>query len=79
MERWLVWGRDGWGWHATSWTPWSLEGPNAREVARAHGISKSWIYELIARYHARGLSSTRAPVRELTLDPNHDNQPINNT
>lgn len=31
-----------------------LEGRGAREVARAHGISKSWIYELIARYRDGG-------------------------
>jgi transposase InsO family protein len=31
-----------------------LEGRSAREVARAHGISKSWIYELIARYRIGG-------------------------
>jgi transposase len=31
-----------------------LEGRSAREVARAHGISKSWIYELIARYQDGG-------------------------
>jgi len=31
-----------------------LEGRSAREVATAHGISKSWIYELIARYKAGG-------------------------
>src|SRR2546430_926416 len=31
-----------------------LEGRSAREVARAHGISKSWIYELIGRYRAGG-------------------------
>jgi transposase InsO family protein len=31
-----------------------LEGRSAREVARAHGISKSWIYELIARYRDGG-------------------------
>lgn len=31
-----------------------LEGRSAREVAKAHGISKSWIYELIARYQAGG-------------------------
>jgi transposase InsO family protein len=31
-----------------------LEGRSAREVARAHGISKSWIYELVARYRAGG-------------------------
>jgi transposase InsO family protein len=31
-----------------------LEGRSAREVAKAHGISKSWIYELIARYQTGG-------------------------
>jgi transposase InsO family protein len=31
-----------------------LEGRSAREVARTHGISKSWIYELIRRYRAGG-------------------------
>lgn len=31
-----------------------LEGRSAREVATAHGISKSWIYELISRYRAGG-------------------------
>ena len=31
-----------------------LEGRSAREVARAHGISKTWIYELIRRYRSGG-------------------------
>jgi len=31
-----------------------LEGRSARDVARAHGISKTWIYELIARFKAGG-------------------------
>lgn len=31
-----------------------LEGRSAREVARAHGISKTWIYELVRRYRAGG-------------------------
>jgi transposase InsO family protein len=31
-----------------------LEGRSAREVAAAHGISKTWIYELISRYRAGG-------------------------
>jgi transposase InsO family protein len=31
-----------------------LEGRSAREVARAHGISKSWIYELVRRYRVGG-------------------------
>jgi transposase InsO family protein len=31
-----------------------LEGRSAREVAKAHGISKTWIYELIRRYRDGG-------------------------
>jgi transposase InsO family protein len=31
-----------------------LEGRSAREVAKAHGISKTWVYELISRYRAGG-------------------------
>jgi transposase InsO family protein len=31
-----------------------VEGRSAREVARLHGISKTWIYELIKRYRAGG-------------------------
>jgi transposase InsO family protein len=31
-----------------------LEGRSAREVASAHGISRSWIYELIARFRVGG-------------------------
>ena len=31
-----------------------LEGRGVREVAAAHGISKSWIYELIGRFKAGG-------------------------
>jgi transposase InsO family protein len=31
-----------------------LEGRSAREVASAHGISKTWIYELIGRFRAGG-------------------------
>jgi transposase len=31
-----------------------LEGRSAREVARAHGISKTWIYELVKRDRAGG-------------------------
>jgi transposase InsO family protein len=43
-----------------------LEGRSAREVARAHGISKSWIYELMARYQDGGYQAleprSRRPV-----------------
>lgn len=31
-----------------------LEGRSAREVARAHGVSKSWVCELVARYREGG-------------------------
>jgi transposase InsO family protein len=34
-----------------------LEGRSAWEVARAHGISKSWIYELISRYRQGGYAA----------------------
>jgi transposase InsO family protein len=34
-----------------------LEGRSAREVARAHGISKSWIYELMRRYREGGYAA----------------------
>jgi transposase len=31
-----------------------LEGRSVREVAHAHGVSKSWLYELLARYREGG-------------------------
>jgi transposase InsO family protein len=31
-----------------------VEGRSVREVARAHGMSKTWLYELLARYRAEG-------------------------
>jgi len=31
-----------------------LEGRSVRDVARAHGLSKTWIYELLGRYRAGG-------------------------
>ena len=37
-----------------------LEGRSARDVARAHGISKTWIYELIARFRAGGYEALEA-------------------
>ncbi len=40
-----------------------LEGRSPREVARAHGISKSWIYELIARYRAGGYDALEPRCR----------------
>jgi transposase InsO family protein len=40
-----------------------LEGRSAREVARAHGLSKSWIYELIRRYQAGGYEALKPRSR----------------
>jgi len=40
-----------------------LEGRSAREVARAHGISKSWIYELIRRYRVGGYEALQPRAR----------------
>src|SRR6266571_5030480 len=31
-----------------------LEGRSPTELAKAHGISRSWIYELVGRYRAGG-------------------------
>src|SRR5580704_11350376 len=31
-----------------------VEGQSVREVARSHGVSKTWLYELLARYQAEG-------------------------
>jgi transposase len=40
-----------------------LEGRSAREVARAHGISKTGIYELVRRYRAGGYEALEARSR----------------
>jgi transposase InsO family protein len=40
-----------------------LEGRSAREVAHAHGISKTWIYELIKRYRAGGYEALQPRSR----------------
>jgi transposase len=37
-----------------------LEGPSVREVAAAHGVSRSWVSECLARYRAE---ATRACIR----------------
>src|SRR6516164_5948250 len=31
-----------------------VEGRSVREVAADHDVSKTWLYELLARYHAEG-------------------------
>jgi transposase InsO family protein len=47
-----------------------VEGRSAREVAAAHGVSKSWVYELVARYREDGEAGlaprSRRPKRSPT-------------
>jgi transposase InsO family protein len=40
-----------------------LEGRRPTELAKAHGISRSWIYELVARYRAGGYAAIEARSR----------------
>jgi transposase len=59
-----------------------LEGRSYREVARAHGVSKSWVAKVVARFrvgvyeaiHPRSRAPHRIPHRT-TLDPARDYQP----
>jgi transposase len=51
-----------------------LEGRSAREEARAHGISKSWIYELIRRYRAGGYEAL-APRSRRPRSCKHETSP----
>jgi transposase InsO family protein len=44
-----------------------LEGCSAREVARAHGISKTWIYELVKRYRSGGYEALEPRSRRPRL------------
>ena len=40
-----------------------VEGRSAREVAAAHGVSKSWVYELLTRYRHGGEAGLAARSR----------------
>jgi len=40
-----------------------LEGRSPREIARLHGISKSWIYQLVTRFRAGGYDALTARSR----------------
>jgi transposase InsO family protein len=50
-----------------------VEGRSVREVARGHGISKTWLYELIARYQRDGdaglIARPKRPHRSPTRVP----------
>jgi len=46
----------------------TLEGRSPRKLARSHGVSRSWIYELLQRYRQGGYAALDAapgrPARE---------------
>lgn len=46
-----------------------VEGRSAREVARAHGISKSWVAQLVRRYRAGGYEAIEARSRAPRSSP----------
>jgi transposase InsO family protein len=46
-----------------------VEGRSAREVAAAHGVSKSWVYELLARYRVHGEAGLKARSRRPKRSP----------
>jgi transposase InsO family protein len=52
-----------------------LEGRSAREVARAHGISKTWIYELVRRYRAGGYEALE-PRSRRPRSCKHETSPV---
>ena len=45
------------------------EGRSPREVAAAHGVSKTWVYELLARYRAEGAAGLGARSRRPRRSP----------
>jgi transposase InsO family protein len=47
-----------------------VEGRSVREVARAHGVSKTWLYELVARYRAGGDEALAPRSRRPRRTPN---------
>ncbi len=47
-----------------------LEGRGVREVARVHGVSKSWVSELVRRYRAGGYDALEPRSRRAHTRPN---------
>ena len=52
-----------WIWLATWWTRSWWRGGSYREVARAHGVSKSWVGKLVGRFRAGGYPATQPRSR----------------
>jgi transposase InsO family protein len=55
-----------------------LEGRSYREVARSHGVSKSWVGELVRRYRQGGYEALRAGSRAPHRTPHKVPAPIEN-
>ena len=53
-----------------------LEGRSVREVARAHGISKTWIYELIGRFRAGGYEALEPRSRRPACCPHETSEAV---
>ena len=53
-----------------------LERRSVREVAATYGISRSWVYELVARYHAEGDTAFEPRSRRARSAPGTTPQPI---
>ena len=53
-----------------------VEGRSVREVATAHGVSKTWLYELLARYRAEGDAGLIARSRRPLSSPKQTSQPV---
>ena len=46
-----------------------LEGRSPSEIARLHGISRSWLYRLLGRYREGGYAALPATALLLAPDP----------
>src|SRR4051794_5659579 len=46
-----------------------VEGRSVREVAADHGVSKTWLYELLARYRADGADGLTPRSKRPTRSP----------
>ena len=56
------------------WMRWCWRAAASREVARAHGLSKTWIYELLGRFRAGGYEALEPRSRRPRSCP-HETQP----
>ena len=52
-----------------------VEGRSPSEVARTYGVARSWIYTLVARYHAEGDTAFEARSRRPKTSPNAIDDP----